>query len=119
MKQEFAASAAQVKDEAAERSQVVRELVKELRDTAKGLEKRLTQLDDRQAKSDKALRGQILEQSKSFATQLRERADELAQTIEQGTTELRSELVNKGVLADLFSEMALRVAEEFELPGDT
>lgn len=118
-KKEFDAAVARLGDETSERAQAVKEVLKELRDTAKALEKRLTQLDDRQAKSDKALRDQLLEQSKSFAAQLRERADELSQTIERGTSELRTELVDKAVLADLFSEMALRVADEFELPGES
>jgi seryl-tRNA synthetase len=102
-----------VKTEQGERSDAVKEISRDLRETAKTLEKKLAQLDEQATKGQRELRQQILDQSKSLTDEIRTRVKESAALLTRELKELRSDKTDRSALAGLFTEAAMR------LSGDT
>jgi archaellum component FlaC len=102
-----------VKTEQGERSDAVKEISRDLRETAKNLEKKLAQLDEQATKGQRELRQQILDQSKSLTDEIRNRVKESAALLTRELKELRSDKTDRSALAGLFTEAAMR------LSGDT
>jgi hypothetical protein len=117
MKKEVEALAARLKAEQEERTEVVKELTRELKDTTKTLEKRLAQLDEQEVKHERELRQQILDQSKVLTEDIRHKHQELSAALEREAQELRTDKTDRSALAALFTEVALRLTNEFRLPG--
>jgi DNA repair exonuclease SbcCD ATPase subunit len=105
-----------IKAEQAERTEALREIARELKETASSLEKKLGQLDDQSMKGQRELRQQILDQSKSLSEEIRQRHEALAAAMEREIEELREQKTDRSALAALFTEMALRVSDQFKLP---
>ena len=105
-----------LKGEKSERSEALKELTRELRDTAKTFDKRLSQLDDQLAKEAATLRNQLLDQSKQLAAEIEAKYRALSSTLDRETQSLRADKTDREALADLFTEMALRLRNEFKLP---
>ena len=102
-----------VKTEQGERSDAIKEISRDLRETAKNLEKKLAQLDEQATKGQRELRQQILDQSKSLTDEIRNRVKESAALLTRELKELRSDKTDRSALAGLFTEAAMR------LSGDT
>ena len=62
------------------------------------------------------MRSKILEQSKSLSGQIQKSKDELETALEQEAETLRNDKTDRAMLADLLTEMALRLKDELELP---
>jgi hypothetical protein len=105
-----------LKGEKTERGEALKELTRELRDTAKTIEKRLSQLDDELAKEAAALRAQLLEQSKHLTAEIDTKHRALSAALDREAQALRSDKADREALADLFTEMALRLRNEMKLP---
>jgi gas vesicle protein len=116
VKQEAEALSQRLKNEKAERGEAVKELGRELRDTAKAIEKKIAQLDDDFNAGQGELRAKILEQFKALSTEIKESHRELTNALGQEGQALRHELTDREALADLFAEVSLRLKKEFELP---
>jgi chromosome segregation ATPase len=117
MKKEVEALTTRLKAEQEERTEMVKELTRELKDTTKTLEKRLAQLDEQEVKHERELRQQILDQSKVLTEDIRHKHQELAAALEREAQELRTDKTDRSALAALFTEVALRLTNEFRLPG--
>ena len=102
-----------VKTEQGERADAVKEISRDLRETAKNLEKKLGQLDEQATKGQRELRQQILDQSKSLTDEIRNRVKESAALLTRELKELRSDKTDRSALAGLFTDAAMR------LSGDT
>jgi DNA repair exonuclease SbcCD ATPase subunit len=114
---EFESLTDRLKSERSERSEAVKELSRELKDLTKAFERKVAQLDDQAVKNQRELRQQILDQSKTLADDIRRRAEELTAALQRESAELRGEKADRAALAALFTEMALRLNQEFKLPG--
>jgi DNA repair exonuclease SbcCD ATPase subunit len=114
--QEIEAVGQRLKTEKSERTDAVKELSKEMRELHKALEKKLAQLDDVMTESTTELRKNILDQSKALTTEIATRTRELAATLDREVKALREEKTDREGLADLLTEMAMRLRKEFELP---
>ena len=99
-----------VKTEQGERSDAVKEISRDLRETAKSLEKKLAQLDEQATKGQRELRQQILDQSKSLTDEIRNRVKESAAVLTRELQELRSEKTDRAALAGLFTDAAMRLS---------
>jgi uncharacterized phage infection (PIP) family protein YhgE len=106
-----------VKTEQGERSDALKEISRDLRDTAKNLEKKLVQLDEQTTKGQRELRQQILDQSKSLSDEIRNRVKESAAVLTRELRELRSEKTDRSALAGLFTEAAMRLSGDMKQPG--
>jgi archaellum component FlaC len=106
-----------VKTEQGERSDAVKEISRDLRETAKTLEKKLAQLDEQATKGQRELRQQILDQSKSLTDEIRNRVKESAALLTRELKELRSDKTDRSALAGLFTEAAMRLSGDMKPSG--
>jgi len=124
IKKEIQSLLDRVKAEQGQRTDSVKDLGQQLKDvgqqikeTTKGIEKRIGEVEDQTAESDRALREQILEQSKTLRDEIVQGSQEASASIQQAAGELREEKADRSVLANLFTEMAMRLADEPEPPA--
>ena len=118
IKSEFAALSDRLKTENSQRDEMGTEITARLQDTAKTMDRKLMQLDELTAQNQRALRQQMLEQAKTLNDELRRKYEELAATIAREADELRHDKTDRAALADLFTELALRLNHEFKIPGE-
>jgi DNA repair exonuclease SbcCD ATPase subunit len=105
-----------LKNEKSERTEALKELTRESRDSSKALEKKLSQFEDALETAQGDLRARILEQSKALANQIQKSKEELEKALETESETLRNEKTDRAALADLFTEVSLRLKGELELP---
>ncbi|MGA9773736.1 MAG: hypothetical protein WBV94_32195 [Blastocatellia bacterium] len=105
------------KTEQGERSESVKELSRELKDLTRTVEKKTVQLDEKVTKTQRELRDQILDQSKNLSSDIRQKYEELSAALDREAGELRNDKTDRSALADMFTELALRLNNEFTLPG--
>jgi DNA repair exonuclease SbcCD ATPase subunit len=106
-----------LKAEKSERVDSLKELTRETRDSSKTLESRLSQLDEHLTSAQGDLRTRILDQSKTLSSEIRKAHTEMETALEREAETLRNEKTDRAALADLLTEMALRLKDELELPG--
>ncbi len=99
------------------RGAALKDLARDLRDTAKAMEKQVGELEKRSAQQDKGVREELLTQSKAFTDALRSQADQLQSLLAREVQDLRADKLDRGALAALLSEVALRLTDQFELPA--
>ncbi len=116
-KKETESLADQIKAEHDDRADSHSTLARELKDTAKSLEKRTSSLDDQQTKSQRELRQQILDLGQRFNDDLRKRIDDVMARLASEAHQLRTDKADRATLAALLTEMALRLTGE-DLPGE-
>lgn len=115
--QELEALGQRLKTEKAERGESLKELTRETRDTSKAHEKRMSQLDEQLSEAQTELRARILEQSKALTGAIQKSRTEVEAALEAEAETLRTEKTDRAMLADLFSELSLRLKDELTLPG--
>lgn len=116
IKNEVEALSSRQKAEKSERIEALKELAKELQENTKAWERKAGQIDDQAAKSQRDLRQQILEESKRLAAEIGEKHSEVSRRLDQEGADLRATLTDRLALADLFTEVGLRLKNEFKLP---
>jgi DNA anti-recombination protein RmuC len=116
VKQEIDALGDRLSAEHSGREESVKSLGEELRETAKSIDRRTAAMDDQSAKVQRDLRQQLLEQHQRLTDELQSRHQELLATLDRESTELRDEKADRAALASLFTEMALRLSDQFRLP---
>jgi DNA repair exonuclease SbcCD ATPase subunit len=99
------------------RGEAFEALSQSLKETARNFEKKTTQMDEQSTRSQSALRQQLLEQSKSLNDEIRRKYEELTAVLEREAQELRTDKTDRSALAALFTEVALRLNNDFKLPG--
>ena len=114
--QELEALGQRLKAEKSERGEALKELTRETRDTSKAHEKRMSQLDEQLGEAQTELRGRILEQSKALTGAIQKSQKDMESALEHEADTLRNEKTDRAMLADLFSELSLRLKDELTLP---
>lgn len=110
--------AGEIRQERGDRVDANARLARELADTAGAFERRSTGLDEQLAKGQREIRQHILEQQQRLSEDMRERIDEVLAALARETHELRNDKTDRMALASLLKEMAMRLTDEFKLPGD-
>jgi hypothetical protein len=118
IKNELEALTSRVQSEQRSREESVQGLSREMKDTGQSLEKKLAQYDEQTTRDQRDLRQQILEQSKSLSDDIRQKHEEISAMLAREVAELSSDKTDRAALAALFSEVALRLTDEFKIPGD-
>ena len=116
IKQEFESLTQRLKTEQNERAEAVQGISQDMKNSAIALEKRIGQLDDDLARGQRELRQQILDQSKSLSEDIRHKHEEVSAALERDSRELREDKAGRAALAALFTEMAMRLNNEFRIP---
>ncbi|MDX2031722.1 MAG: hypothetical protein SF339_13690 [Blastocatellia bacterium] len=118
IKQEIAALGDRLRSENQQRSQAAEEITRELRDTARSLTQKLNQLDEHASATHREIRQQILDQSKALSEEIRQKQDEITAALAREARDLRHDKTDRAALANLFTELALRLNNDFKIPGD-
>ncbi|HKS39192.1 MAG TPA: hypothetical protein VJX74_01165 [Blastocatellia bacterium] len=105
------------KTEQGERTDSVKDLSRGLSDLTATVEKKTLQLDEKVTKTQRELRDQILDQSKSISSDMRQKYEELSAALDREARELRNDKTDRSALADMFTELAMRLNNEFKLPS--
>ena len=107
-----------LKAEQSERSDSLTELSGELRSASSAIERRIAQVEEKMAKANRELRDQMAEQGRSQSDDLRAKADEIWAALGKAAHELRTEKTDRSALSAMFTELAMRLNDEFKLPAD-
>ncbi len=118
LKQEIAALGDRLRSENSQREQATEDITRELRDTSKSLKEKINQLDEQSSQANRELRQQLLDQSKNLSDEIRQKYEELAAALTREARELRSDKADRTALSNLFTELAMRLNNEFKLPGE-
>lgn len=89
------------------------DLVKELR---RSLAPQIEALDERLSKEVMEIRGELRDQASELLDSLYQRHRELSESLERERARLQDEKTSRDEMAQLFSELALRLNREFDLP---
>ena len=93
------------------------QISRDLRDMAGDLTKRIADVGDQSSATDQQLREQLLAHGREMNEHILARHRELGALLEQRFQELRKDKTDRSALASLFSEVALRLNDEFHIPG--
>ena len=108
----------QLKTEQDVRQQAVQTLTQELTETVKAFNQRTNQAEEHIVKAQRELRQHILDQSRSLRDEFWDRYRELSEATEHNVQELRAEKTDRAKLAVLLTELAMRLGNEYLLPGN-
>jgi hypothetical protein len=117
VKKELEALTGRLKAEREERLEGIKQLSREAKELADTLQHKLRELEDNSSEGDRALREQILQQSKDLLDEMRVRQNEVLAVVERRSEDLASTKTDRTMLAALFTEAALRLNDEFRIPG--
>jgi hypothetical protein len=99
-----------------ERTEALKELTREQRESQRGWEKKTAQLEEQATKNQRELRQQWLDESKRLGDQIDQKAKEGAAALEREIRELGDRTQDRFALADMLTELAMRLKNEFEIP---
>jgi hypothetical protein len=117
MKGEAESMANRVKGEQSERAQAIQQLAREMGETVRGIELKISNLDGQAAKDIRDLREQLLEQSKALNAELKDKHDQMKGHLEREAGQIRDAMTGREALAEMLTEVALRLKNEFRVPG--
>ena len=117
VRKEFETLQSRVKSERDERSDVDTQHARDLKDSTDLLSRRIRDLDDRSAQVERDLRNDLLQQARDLTEELRARHEDISTLLEKRFHELREGKTDRAALATLFSEVALRLSDQFQIPG--
>jgi hypothetical protein len=117
MRREFEAVQNRMKSDRDERIEGASQLARELKDLTDGLSRRIRDLDDRAGTVERDIRNDMLQQARDLTEEIRTRHEELSTILDRRVHELRDGKTDRATLAALFSEVALRLSDQFQIPG--
>jgi predicted nucleic acid-binding Zn-ribbon protein len=117
MKGEVESMTHRLQTEQSERGHAVGRLTHELMETAKGLEMKIGHLDSQAAKDIRDLREQLLEQSKALSAEMKEKHDQMKGHVDREAGQIRDAMTGREALAEMLSEVSLRLKNQFRVPG--
>jgi hypothetical protein len=103
--------------EQTERSQALERLGRDLAETARHFQERIANLDGQVAKEIRDLRQLVLDQSKALSTEINEKHNQLKAGLEHEAQQIRGAMTGREALAEMLSELSLRLKNEFRVPG--
>ena len=118
IRNEMEAVSGRLQAEQRTREESAQTLSRELREARESLERKIGQADEQNTRSQRDLRQQILDQSKNLSDEIRQKHEELSAMLAREVAELSRDKTDRSALAALFSEVALRLNDEFRIPGD-
>jgi DNA-binding ferritin-like protein (Dps family) len=117
-RKELEALGEKLKAERAKRTDDLKALGSDLREALKNLDRRLTQLDEATGSADADLRSQLLEQQREAAADLKRLSEALTDELRKAEQSLRAEKADISSLLAIFSDVAVKLSEELQVPPD-
>jgi len=99
------------------RGHAVEKLTQDLTENAKTLEQATKNLGEHSDREFHALRQQLLEQSKALGDEIREKHTQAKADLNREAEQIRGAMTGRESLAEMLSEVALRLKNEFKVPG--
>jgi hypothetical protein len=103
--------------EQSERGNAVEKLARDLAETARSLELATKNLGEHADREFHALRQQLLDQSKALGDEIREKHGQVKADLDREAEQIRGAMTGRESLAEMLSEVALRLKNEFRVPG--
>ena len=100
-----------------ERCNTTDKLGRDLAETSRNLDTKVSNLSEQTAKNLGELRELLLEQSKILSAEIKEKYDQMKAGLEHEAAQIRSAMTGREALAEMLSEVALRLKNEFRIPG--
>jgi hypothetical protein len=116
-KNETESLAGQIKGEHEDRVESSSRQLRDAAETTRSIERRITTLDEQLAKGQRELRSQMLEQHQRLSDDIRHKMEDVLATLARETGELRTDKADRTAIASLLTEMAMRLTNQFRLPG--
>ncbi len=101
-----------LENEQRERGNALAEIATDLKSSAAALDKKIQQLDNSQEKQARELRQQLLDQAKSLSDDIRTKHDEAQTALRKTASGIRHDMVERGVLSSMLTDVALRLNNE-------
>lgn len=117
VKNELGALAFRLQSEQQSRENSLQGVSRELHDAFRSLDTKLTQFYNQTIEVQRDLRQQVLDQSKNLNEEIRRKNDDLSATLERELAELNRDKTDRASLSALFTELALRLNNDFKIPG--
>jgi hypothetical protein len=117
IRQEIEALSARLQTEQGERHGSVTDLGNQARALGQRLEQAAARFDERLAATQRELRQQLLEQQRTLADEIRDKSLEASQSLKREADDLRHQKTDRAALAALLAEVAMRLNDDFNLPG--
>lgn len=74
-------------------------------------------MEEQQSAAQRETRQQILDQYRTLSEEIAQKADQASAALQRESSELRYEKADRAALSSLFTELALRLKDEFKIPG--
>ncbi len=117
IKREFETVQSRFKTDRDERHETHAQQSRELKELGDSLSRRLRDLDDRSTASERELRSQMMDQAREITGEMHAAQEEISSLLEKRVNELRDSKTDRAALATLFTEVALRLSDQFKIPG--
>ena len=118
MKEEADSLSQRVKAEKAERSESHKEIAREMKDGAKVIEKKLSQLEEQMSDGHANCAAKCSNIPKPSPPEIDKLRRDTTAALNREVEVLRDEKTDRAGLADLFNEFSLRLKNKFELPEE-
>jgi hypothetical protein len=103
--------------EQSERGHAVEKVTQALAETGKALELATKNLGEHADREFHALRQQLLDQSKALGDEIRDKHGQVKADLDREAEQIRGAMTGRESLAEMLSEVALRLKNEFRVPG--
>jgi len=100
-----------------ERSENHARLTADLSAASSSIFRKIGEFENQEAHAKSEIRSNLLQQSKDLNDAIRHKAEELAALLESRFAELHHSKTDRAGLSSLFSEVALRLSDQFKVPG--
>jgi hypothetical protein len=98
-----------LKTESQQRAEALQALAQQLKQTASGLDKRISTIDEQHSLAERALRTELVDQSGAIRDELSNLGQSLTATLEKARSELQHTKADRAALAALYSQLAERL----------
>ncbi len=79
--------------------------------------KKIGEVENQEAQAKREIRNDLLQQSKELTDAIRSKGEELVALLERRSQELQHAKTDRAALASLFSEVSLRLTDQFKVSG--
>src|SRR5689334_8829156 len=100
-----------LKAEQTQRAEAIKQAGQDLKEATRAMEQRAGELEDLNTQTQRELRDALLEQTKTLRDDVQQAARDTAARMDVAADELRADKVDRGALAGLFNEIAMRLSE--------
>jgi DNA repair exonuclease SbcCD ATPase subunit len=96
----------------------VKKLSSELQNNSHDFDKKLSSMGEKTAKNESEIRQKILDQSKSLTDDMKKRQEDIMAKLKRESDELREDKADRIAIAEIFTEMAMRLTGDTKSPKE-